>query len=134
MLVFVSFDRHNLEVTSVEELSADFSVDAAKMGNQKVEITRKSPEIIKGSLVSNMLGDGTPRKSDMVRRTQNKDGLHHPVVHINQSAISDSFNSGSLNEPRVNLSEAVCSSWPRVAIPSMGTYHSTGRRILQTKI
>ena len=85
MLVFVSFDRHNLEVTSVEELSADFSVDAAKMGNQKVEITRKSPEIIKGSLVSNMLGDGTPRKSDMVRRTQNKDGLHNPADNSQES-------------------------------------------------
>ena len=33
VLVFVSFHCHNLKVTSVEELSADFSVDAATMGN-----------------------------------------------------------------------------------------------------
>ena len=94
MLVFVSLHGHNLKVTSVEELTADFSVDAAMTRNQTVEffyLRKKSPEIVERGLVSNMLGDGTPRKSDMVRRSQNKDGLHHPVVYINQSAISDSL-------------------------------------------
>ena len=76
-------------MTSVEELSADFSVDAATMGNEirKLKKAQKSPEIIEGSLVSSMLGNSTPRKSDMVRRTQNKYGPHHPVVFFYQSVL-----------------------------------------------
>ena len=42
-----------------------------------------SPEIIEGGLVSNVLGNSTARKSHMVRRAQNKDGLHYTVVYIN---------------------------------------------------
>ena len=33
VLIFVSFDGHNLKVTRVKELSTDFSVDAAMAGN-----------------------------------------------------------------------------------------------------
>ena len=85
MFIFVSFHGHNLKVTSVEELTADFSVDAAMTRNQTVDffyLRTNSPEIVERGLVSNMLGHCTPRESDMVRGTQNEDGLHHPVVFI----------------------------------------------------
>ena len=32
VLIFVSFNSHNLKVTRVKELSTDFSVDAATIG------------------------------------------------------------------------------------------------------
>ena len=37
VFIFVSFHGHNLKVTSVEELTADFSVDAAMTRNQTVK-------------------------------------------------------------------------------------------------
>ena len=44
----------------------------------QVDIGNSPPEIIEGSLVGDVLGDSTSRKSNMVGRTKNKDGLHNP--------------------------------------------------------
>ena len=83
MLILVSFHCHYFKVAGVEELLTDFCIDAAiKKVNAQVDIGNSLPEIIEGSLVSDMLGNSTTRKSNMVRRTKNKDGLHHPVVYI----------------------------------------------------
>ena len=38
VLIFVGFHSHDFEVTRVEELTTDLSVDAAIMGNQTFEI------------------------------------------------------------------------------------------------
>ena len=48
----------------------------------QVDIENSPPEIIEGSLVGDVLGDSTSRKSNMVGRTQNKDGLHNPAYNI----------------------------------------------------
>ena len=45
----------------------------------QVDIGNSPPEIIEGSLVGDVLGDSTSRKSHMVGRTKNKDGLHNPA-------------------------------------------------------
>ena len=78
-----------------------------------------------------MLGHCTPRESDMVRGTQNKDGLHHPVVFIKMDRGTCLWKPWfKKDEPWVDLSEAVSSSWSRVAISSMGANHSARRRTL----
>ena len=80
MLILVSFHCHYFKVASVEELLTDFCIDAAiKKVNAQVDIGNSLPEIIEGSLVSDMLSNSTSRKSHMVGRTQNKDGLHNPA-------------------------------------------------------
>lgn len=80
MLIFISFHCHYFKVAGVEELLTYFCIDAGikKMITQ-VDIGNSPPEIIEGSLVGDVLGDSTSRKSHMVGRTQNKDGLHNPA-------------------------------------------------------
>ena len=92
MLILVSFHCHYFKVAGVEELLTDFCIDAAiKKLITQVDIGNSPPEIIEGSLVGDVLGDSTSRKSHMVGRTQNKDGLNHPVVIVNWLAVNGSF-------------------------------------------
>ena len=80
VLIFVSFHCHYFKVAGVEELLTDFCIDAAiKKMKTQVDIGTSPPEIIEGSLVGDVLGDSTSRKSNMVGRTKNKDGLHNPA-------------------------------------------------------
>ena len=52
-----------------------------------LDIGTSPPEIIEGSLVGDVLGDSTSRKSDMVGRTKDKDGLHNPANNRIQNIL-----------------------------------------------
>ena len=106
MLILVSFHCHYFKVAGVEELLTDFCIDAViKKLITLVDIGNSPPEIIEGSLVGDVLGDSTSRKSDMVGRTKNEDGLHNPE----DNGVKRDYDNES--RPRVDLTEAVSSSW-----------------------
>ena len=88
MLILVSFYCHYFKVAGVEELLTDFCIDAAiKKKMNTLDIGTSPPEIIEGSLVGDVLGDSTSRKSDMVGRTKDKDGLHNPANNRVQNIL-----------------------------------------------